>query len=251
MTKTTSFVKLCWECFENDPIFSQEDLPLMSNVEDILVRHYNFNFECNFHTKTFSCSVLLFLESVCDAFSKESRCGSGQHIDKRGGGGFTIQVADWSLKIWKNSETCKYCFPRLIRVSYETTSSCPSVLWTSDQDRNPAVFSHGAFINNRALFPCQEPPVAMATWEATVTVADPVTVLMSGDEAPRISREEGLAHYYYFTKKVLPLSTLCLAIGWWREHSIQLEDKKYPKCRLFAPSQWMNGAIQVSDVVRF
>ena len=57
---------------------------------------------------------------------------------------------------------------------------------------SPAVFTYGAWINNRSLFPCQEPPSAMATWEAFVTVDDiSAVVLMSGDEEACIKKEDG------------------------------------------------------------
>lgn len=46
------------------------------------------------------------------------------------------------------------------------------------------MFSPGAYINNRSLMPCQEPPVAMSTWQAAIHVPRGCTVLMSGNELP-------------------------------------------------------------------
>lgn len=46
----------------------------------------------------------------------------------------------------------------------------------------PSVFSPGAYINNRSLMPCQEPPVAMSTWQASIHVPEGCVVLMSGNE---------------------------------------------------------------------
>lgn len=46
----------------------------------------------------------------------------------------------------------------------------------------PCVFSPGAYINNRSLMPCQEPPIAMSTWQAAIHVPKGYTVLMSGNE---------------------------------------------------------------------
>lgn len=43
----------------------------------------------------------------------------------------------------------------------------------------------GSPINNRALFPCQEPPVAMSTWQATVRAAASFVVLMSGENSAK------------------------------------------------------------------
>ncbi|CAL1264199.1 unnamed protein product [Larinioides sclopetarius] len=268
----------------------QEDLPLMSNVDDILVRHYNFDFQCHFNKKTFTCFAVLFLEPVVNKLNSPSNglgcLASEQHfkeVDKTDRGFVLIldchkilvkevielqfspewfmpfkfrpscltdgehlcfEVTDWSLKIWKNNKTCKYCFPKVIGISYETIPSCPSVLWVKDQNGNPSVFSYGAFINNRALFPCQEPPIAMATWEAVVSTTDPMVALMSGDEEPEVIHEKGFTHFYYSTKKILPLSTLCLAIGTWQEYLVPLENKNGPKCRIFACSKLLDKAIQ-------
>lgn len=46
---------------------------------------------------------------------------------------------------------------------------------------SPCVYTFGSPINNRALFPCQEPPVAMSTWDATVRASSNCIVLMSGE----------------------------------------------------------------------
>ncbi|GFT31347.1 aminopeptidase O [Trichonephila clavipes] len=264
-----------------------EDLPLMSNVDDILVCHYNFNLKCDLKKKTFTCFALLFLKPISSS-DKMDCCTAEQHFNSSGKDssdlGFVLildchkilvkevtelkisddqfqsmmfsplplveeerlsfEVTDWSLKIWKNIHTCKFCFPKVIRILYETMPSCLSVLWVKDQNKNPTVFTYGAFINNRALFPCQEPPVAMATWEAVVTVTDSNVVLMSGDEEPQISCDGKYVHFYYYTKKVLPLSTLCLAIGTWEEYLIPLENKNDPKCRILACSNLLDKAIQ-------
>ena len=48
--------------------------------------------------------------------------------------------------------------------------------------QRPCVYSPGAYINNRSLMPCQEPPVAMSTWQAAIHVPEGCNVLMSGNE---------------------------------------------------------------------
>ena len=47
--------------------------------------------------------------------------------------------------------------------------------------RSDIVFTPGAYINNRSLMPCQEPPVAMSTWQAYFRVKKKRQVLMSGN----------------------------------------------------------------------
>ena len=44
---------------------------------------------------------------------------------------------------------------------FRNTNACLSV--------SDCVFTSASNINNRSLFPCQEPPIAMATWQAVIT----------------------------------------------------------------------------------
>ncbi|XP_035218940.1 aminopeptidase O-like isoform X2 [Stegodyphus dumicola] len=287
------------------------DLPLVSNVNDILVQHYIFNFACNFEEKCFECYAVLFLEPVVDfALLEPGKC---KHVDTSADTSNPLKsknhevlqcsdaentsqsfskfmlildchkievdqvseikssadklkylkcsdlkkflqnvssqlhfvVEEWSLKIWTDSETCKLCFPKIIGISYKTVPSGPSLLWVNDQDGNPSVFNYGAWINNRSFFPCQEPPIAMASWEATVSVPNSATVLMSGDEEPYVWSDEGLTTFYYFTRAVLPMSVLCLAAGFWKHHVLSSTHRTGPKCRVFAPSKLVQKAFQV------
>ena len=52
------------------------------------------------------------------------------------------------------------------------------------------VFTQGAWINNRSLFPCQEPPGAMATWQATIHAPSGWVALMSGDQEAQITQQQ-------------------------------------------------------------
>ena len=66
----------------------------------------------------------------------------------------------------------------------------------------PCVFSPGAYINNRSLMPCQEPPIAMSTWQAAIHVPKGCTVLMSGDELPVQKSGETDAGMVYVVLKI-------------------------------------------------
>ncbi|XP_054717894.1 aminopeptidase O-like [Uloborus diversus] len=280
------------------------DLPLVSNVNDIVVQHYIFHFVCHFDEKSFKCHQILFLKPVlggnigsveedsyrciCDhsKFSKNelnksiasnavSDYGFVLVLDSHkilvekveeidiactdynalkyiaanpllfSGHKLNFSSDEWSLKVWKDENTCNMCFPKILKITYSTLPDGPSLLWVTDQEQNPAVFTYGAWINNRSLFPCQEPPTAMATWEATVCVDNSSVVLMSGDDEPTINCIEGNTSYYYYTKSVLPLSTLCLAIGFWEEHLIcSSYCSTKTKCRIFAPPSLLDKAVQ-------
>ncbi|XP_077004795.1 aminopeptidase O isoform X3 [Tamandua tetradactyla] len=91
----------------------------------------------------------------------------------------------WSLQIRKTGAQTAADFPHAVRIWYKTTPKGKSVIWTSDQSGRPCVYTMGSPINNRALFPCQEPPVAMSTWQATVRAAASFVVLMSGENSAK------------------------------------------------------------------
>uniref|UniRef100_A0A8D0KKE2 Aminopeptidase O (putative) n=1 Tax=Salvator merianae TaxID=96440 RepID=A0A8D0KKE2_SALMN len=90
-------------------------------------------------------------------------------------------VDTWSLEIRKAGVHLPKDFPQAIRIWYRTKPEGRSLSWTTDQSNRPCVYTLGSPINNRALFPCQEPPVAMSTWQATVQADACFVVLMSGE----------------------------------------------------------------------
>ena len=56
------------------------------------------------------------------------------------------------------------------------------------------VFTHGHWINNRSLFPSQDTPTAMATWQAEIEVMEHLKVVMAGDsnEITSTSEDNGI-----------------------------------------------------------
>ncbi|XP_066460184.1 aminopeptidase O isoform X2 [Eleutherodactylus coqui] len=124
----------------------------------------------------------------------------------------------WSLQISKPGVTLSTDFPSAIRIRYKTTADGRSVKWTKDQRGRPCVYTFGSPINNRALFPCQEPPVAMSTWNATVRTASNCIVLMSGENVASPNHyAEGICSWFYYVTMPMPASTFTIAVGSWTE----------------------------------
>uniref|UniRef100_G3SXC2 Aminopeptidase O (putative) n=1 Tax=Loxodonta africana TaxID=9785 RepID=G3SXC2_LOXAF len=121
------------------------------------------------------------------------------HCSQAPGCGELLFATDtWSLQIRKAGARTATDFPRAIRIWYRTTPEGRSVTWTSDQSGRPCVYTMGSPINNRALFPCQEPPVAMSTWQATVRAAASFVVLMSGENSAKPTQlREGTVHVFF------------------------------------------------------
>ncbi|XP_065406490.1 aminopeptidase O isoform X4 [Chrysemys picta bellii] len=135
-----------------------------------------------------------------------------------GCGELLFSTGTWSLMIRKAEVQAPRDFPHAIRIWYKTKPEGRSVTWTTDQSSRPCVYTMGSPINNRALFPCQEPPVAMSTWQTTVRTASCFVVLMSGENSAEPAQlQEGLLSWYYYVTMPMPASTFTIAIGCWTE----------------------------------
>ncbi|XP_053277212.1 aminopeptidase O isoform X1 [Pleuronectes platessa] len=133
------------------------------------------------------------------------------------GGSLPFQIEQWSLQVRKKGAASPQEFPRAVRIWYETRPTGRSVRWTTDQDHRVCVYTAGSPINNRALFPCQEPPVAMSTWQATVRAPSECLVLMSGEEQalPTEDADTRFSTWSYYVTMPMPASTFTLAVGHW------------------------------------
>ncbi|XP_054545474.1 aminopeptidase O isoform X3 [Talpa occidentalis] len=135
-----------------------------------------------------------------------------------GCGELLFDTDTWSLQIRKTGAQTATDFPHAIRIWYRTKPQGRSVTWTSDQSGRPCVYTMGSPINNRALFPCQEPPVAMSTWQATVRAAASFVVLMSGENSAKPTQlREGYLSWHYYVTMPMPASTFTIAVGSWTE----------------------------------
>uniref|UniRef100_I3KD39 Aminopeptidase O (putative) n=1 Tax=Oreochromis niloticus TaxID=8128 RepID=I3KD39_ORENI len=158
----------------------------------------------------------------------------------------------WSLQVRKNGVTSPQEFPCALRICYETKPAGGSVRWTKDQDNRVCVYTAGSPINNRALFPCQEPPVAMSTWQATVRAPSECVVLMSGEEQP-VPAEDGDTHFLtwnYYVTMPMPASTFTLAVGHWQQVTAEIPpDRDQTTCvdSAFCYSSLEDEGLSVTD----
>ncbi|NXS10095.1 AMPO Aminopeptidase, partial [Neodrepanis coruscans] len=135
-----------------------------------------------------------------------------------GCGELLFTTGTWSLEIRKSGIQTPTDFPHAVRIWYKTKPNGRSVTWTTDQSGRPCVYTMGSPINNRALFPCQEPPIALSTWQASVRAASGFVVLMSGENsAEPVQLREGILSWYYYVSMPMPASTFTIAVGCWQE----------------------------------
>ncbi|KAM6034612.1 aminopeptidase O isoform 2-T3 [Chlamydotis macqueenii] len=149
---------------------------------------------------------------------KEQLCYFTRCSQAPGCGELLFTTGTWSLEIRKPGIQTPADFPHAIRIWYKTKPEGGSVTWTTDQSGRPCVYTMGSPINNRALFPCQEPPVALSTWQASVRTAAGFVVLMSGENsAESVQLREGILSWYYYVTMPMPASTFTIAVGCWQE----------------------------------
>ncbi|XP_075267180.1 aminopeptidase O isoform X3 [Opisthocomus hoazin] len=149
---------------------------------------------------------------------KEQLCYFTRCSQAPGCGELLFTTGPWSLEIRKSGIRTPTDFPHAIRIWYKTRPEGRSVTWTTDQSGRPCVYTMGSPINNRALFPCQEPPVALSTWQASVRTAASFVVLMSGENsAEPVQLREGVLSWYYYVTMPMPASTFTIAVGCWQE----------------------------------
>lgn len=170
----------------------------------------------------------------------------------------------WSLQIRKKGVRTPHDFPCVVRIWYETKPTGGSVRWTKDQDGRCCVYTMGSPINNRALFPCQEPPVAMSTWQACVRAPCDFTVLMSGEnQAFPEPAETGFQQWDYYVTMPMPASTFTIAVGQWLEAEVKVTnyvddklslpldsgDEEYICSHMDYPCRFMVGPARVQTVI--
>ncbi|XP_027734949.1 aminopeptidase O isoform X2 [Empidonax traillii] len=165
-----------------------------------------------------------------------------------GCGELLFATGPWSLEVRKSGIQTPSDFPHAIRIRYKTNPEGRSVSWTADQSGKPCVYTMGSPINNRALFPCQEPPIALSTWQASVRTAAGFVVLMSGENsAEPVRLREDVLSWYYYVSMPMPASTFTLAVGCWQEVKQQSltaatqTNTEFSLPSLQADSRWHEG----------
>lgn len=207
--KSTILTQDCYEC-----ILDCCDINVLE-VSEVINDHSDLPLECETYQNHKKISKLWkSIESKKSDKNGMTKWTKKQNIPLQ------FKSDNWSLQIFKKEDDEK--FPRVIRIKYLTKPDSRSLHWRNDQDGNPCVYTPAAAINNRGLFPCQDIPGAMATWQAKIhTNSDSkFTVLCTGDNQDDFVQNQGIDSYYFYTNLILPMSTFAIAIGIWKKEAI-------------------------------
>lgn len=110
-----------------------------------------------------------------------------------------------------------------IVISYASGSSAEALQWLEAEQtaggKHPFVFSQGQAILNRSWIPTQDSPGIRQTWEAKITVPDPLTVVMSGisrGDAEELEAADGQPArrvYSFVMENSIPPYLIAIAAG--------------------------------------
>jgi leukotriene-A4 hydrolase len=103
-----------------------------------------------------------------------------------------------------------------VRVYYETTRDSTALQWLEPRQtagkKYPYLFSQCQAIHARSLTPCQDTPSNKITYDATITVAAPLTALMSATSTATSTNNN--VNTFSFTQKVpIPTYLIAIAVG--------------------------------------
>jgi len=160
-----------------------------SRPDQVKTTHIHLNWDIDFEKKILTGECVLSLEKVDDAATsllldcKKLNISSAK-LDSTGED-LTFKI-DGDIGYGSRLEVqlptgCPKSFKVVFQ--YSTTSECTALEWLTPEQTaggtHPYVFSQCQAIHCRSMVPCQDTPSVKATYSATVTAPDNITVLMS------------------------------------------------------------------------
>jgi aminopeptidase N len=105
-----------------------------------------------------------------------------------------------------------------IRIDYASAPDAAALQWLTPQQtagkKHPFLFSQGQAILNRTWIPTQDSPGIRQTWEARITVPQPLRVVMSGEDlTPDGEAGEGTRSYRFRMDKPVAPYLIAIAAG--------------------------------------
>ena len=142
----------------------------------------------------------LEIESVTDAGGR-ARPWSVGAVDPKLGAPLTVRIGD----------------SRRIQIAYRTRPGAEALQWLSPEQtagkRHPFLFSQGQPILNRTWIPTQDSPGIRQTWEARITVPEPLVAVMSADRLTRKGEPAGPGRRAYRFRMDKPVAPYLIAIA--------------------------------------
>jgi aminopeptidase N len=114
--------------------------------------------------------------------------------------------------------TVKLNGAKQIKIAYKSAPEAAALQWLSPEQtagkKHPFLFSQGQAILNRTWIPTQDSPGIRQTWEARITVPEPLRVVMSGEDlTPKGEEAEGGRAYRFRMNQPVAPYLIAIAAG--------------------------------------
>jgi leukotriene-A4 hydrolase len=119
-----------------------------------------------------------------------------------------------------------------LKIEYETTDGCTALQWLTPEQtygkKFPFLFSQSQAIHARTLLPCQDSPMIKATYSGSVSVLEPMTVVMSANIRQSGEPANGYAVVHF--EQSTPIPAYLIAIGAGDLKSVQIGPRSAVWC---------------------
>ena len=201
-----------------------KDYHTFSNYEILKQTNLELNFNVDFKNKNIEGMIKIYFTSLKDGEviildSKALKinsiidCDTGEELEYEFDTQYKIDALGVPLKIYKNyNKDDKFA----ILVKFSTTKEGTSVVWLEPEQtmgkKYPFMYSQGAYILNRELFPNQDTPAIKTPVSVSITVEKPLFALNSGLYQGKIDNGETVT-YFYEQKVPIPSYLIVIVAG--------------------------------------
>jgi len=230
------------------------DFHTLSNPQEVVVKHTDFELEVNFQTKTLSGKVIHHIENkngsnhlILDTRGLNiEKVFLDEQIPASFSLGDEVPYLGRPLKIMIKEPTSK------VTVFYSTLPECPALQWVSPQQtqgkKHPFVFTLSQSILARSWFPCQDTPGVRFTYTADIKVPNEMIALMSA-ENPKEKSSDG--KYHFEMNQPIPSYLVALAAGNLSYEAVDEHSGIYAEPEIMGKASWefaeMNKMMTVAE----
>jgi leukotriene-A4 hydrolase len=207
----------------NIEIRTPRDPNTLSNYHNFVTRHTSASYEIDFEKRVLKGAVVLTLESLTDAESKEIVLDTsflsisdvklnGKEVKWNLGDRMEPYGAPLSITLAEGvSKGAKVD----VEITLETTEKCTALQWMTpaqtSNKKHPYMFSQCQAIHARSVFPCQDTPDVKSTFD--FALRSPLPVLASGLPTGAKDYKDGTLLYTFEQKVPIPSYLFAIASG--------------------------------------
>ena len=199
-----------YHTFSNYEIVKQSNLELCFNVD---FKNKNIDGITKIYFTSLKDGEVIILDSKALKINSIIDCDTGEELEYEFDTQYKIDALGVPLKIYKNYNKDEQ-FSILIKFS--TTKEGTSAVWLEPEQTSgkkyPFMYSQGAYILNRELFPNQDTPAIKTPVSVSITVEKPLFALNSGLYQGKIDNGETVT-YFYEQKVPIPSCLIVIVAG--------------------------------------